>query len=207
MFVFLIDNIFSVSWKLFNIFWIFIISCRISKFVGLYLIHLNKTFRFFWFLSFQIWRYRGNLKPLRINCGDGLANVDIGALRTFHTAKGTLATVTTVQPTSRFGVMDIDGNGIVQMFREKPTVDGWVNIGFFIFDPKFIAYLDAECTLEEEPLARLARESQLSAFKHSGFWQPMDTYRESKLLNDMWQSGEAPWKVWTWWTPGENRSR
>jgi len=136
-------------------------------------------------------------EPFLVTYGDGLANVDIGALTTFHTAKGTLATVTTVQPTSRFGVMDIDGDGIVQMFREKPTVDGWVNIGFFIFDPKFIAYLDAECTLEEEPLARLARESQLSAFKHSGFWQPMDTYRESKILNDMWQSGEAPWKVWT----------
>jgi glucose-1-phosphate cytidylyltransferase len=135
-------------------------------------------------------------QPFLVTYGDGLANVDISALQGFHAESGKLATVTTVQPTSRFGVMDIDSDGSVQKFREKPTLDEWVNIGFFVMQPEVISYLDPDCTLEDEPLTRLASARQLSAFKHEGFWQPMDTYRESKILNELWDSGNAPWKVW-----------
>ena len=135
-------------------------------------------------------------KSFLVTYGDGLADVDIMELRAFHEASGCLATVTTVQPTSRFGVMDVTADGKVISFSEKPKLDGWINVGFFIMQPKVLEYLDANCVLEEEPLARLASDYQLAAYRHSGFWQPMDTYRESKLLNDLWMTGEAPWKVW-----------
>lgn len=129
--------------------------------------------------------------------GDGLADVDISALLDFHTSHGKLATVTTVQPSSRFGIMDVGGNGEVKSFKEKPKLDGWINIGFFIFEPEVLSYLDTECVLEQEPLAKLASDGQLMAFRHEGFWQPMDTYRESTMLNEMWNDGSAPWKTWT----------
>ena len=135
-------------------------------------------------------------EPFLVTYGDGLANVDIDDLRAAHSAAGTLATVTTVQPTSRFGVMDVDDQGIVRSFREKPTMDGWVNIGFFVMEPGVVGYLDENAVLEEEPLARLAADGQLSAYRHEGFWQPMDTYRESMLLNQLWNAGQAPWKTW-----------
>lgn len=131
-----------------------------------------------------------------VTYGDGLADVDIGALVAFHEDQGTLATVTTVQPLSRFGVMDVDDDGRVQRFREKPRVQGWINIGFFIFEPEVVGYLDPECILEQEPLTRMASDGQLSAYRHPGFWQPMDTYREYRLLNDMWDQGQAPWRLW-----------
>ena len=135
-------------------------------------------------------------EPFLVTYGDGLADVNIDDLRQSHEAAGALATVTTVQPFSRFGVMDVDGSGQVISFSEKPRLEGWVNIGFFIMEPPALEYLDDECVLEEEPLARLASDGQLSAYRHQGFWQPMDTYRESKMLNDLWDSGQAPWKVW-----------
>jgi glucose-1-phosphate cytidylyltransferase len=92
--------------------------------------------------------------------------------------------------------MDVGSDGIVKQFREKPIMDGWVNAGFFIFEKSIIEYLDSECVLEQEPLAKLAREGELAAYKHDGFWQPMDTLRESIFLNDLWDRGEAPWKNW-----------
>lgn len=128
--------------------------------------------------------------------GDGLADVDIRALLDFHRSHGRLATVTTVQPLSRFGVMEVDDTGIVSRFREKPQVEGWINVGFFVFEPGVLDYLDPECVLEEEPLARLAADRELVAYRHEGFWQPMDTYREWLLLNTMWEDGRAPWKTW-----------
>ena len=128
--------------------------------------------------------------------GDGLADVDISALRAFHDESGCLATVTTVQPTSRFGVMDVEADGKVISFKEKPKLEGWINVGFFIMQPRVLEYLDADCVLEEEPLAQLASDRQLSAYRHEGFWQPMDTFRESKMLNDLWDSGDAPWRAW-----------
>ena len=131
-----------------------------------------------------------------VTYGDGLADVDITALCAFHKSHGCLATVTTVQPFSRFGIMEVADGGRVSQFREKPQLEGWVNIGFFIMEPGALEYLTDTSVLEEEPLAALARDSQLAAYRHHGFWQPMDTYRESRLFNEMWEAGEAPWKVW-----------
>jgi glucose-1-phosphate cytidylyltransferase len=131
-----------------------------------------------------------------VTYGDGLADVDLKALLDFHEEHGKLATVTTVRPLSRFGVMDLDKTGQVQQFREKPQTDDYVNAGFFVFEPQVLDYLDEDCVLEQAPLERLAAEGQLMAYRHEGFWQPMDTYREFTMLNEMWDSGVAPWKVW-----------
>jgi glucose-1-phosphate cytidylyltransferase len=135
-------------------------------------------------------------EPFLVTYGDGLADVNVDDLRTFHGASGCLATVTTVQPLSRFGVMDVGPGGKVTSFSEKPKLDGWINVGFFIMEPGALGYLGDNSVLEEEPLAHLAADGQLSAYRHPGFWQPMDTYRESKLLNDLWDSGSAPWRLW-----------
>ena len=136
-------------------------------------------------------------QPFLCTYGDGLSDVNITDLLAFHRSHGKLATVTTVQPLSRFGVMDVAEDGRVTQFREKPQVDGWINVGFFVLEPGALKYLDDECVLEEEPLARLAADGELVAYRHKGFWQPMDTYRESKMLNDLWSAGSAPWKVWS----------
>lgn len=135
-------------------------------------------------------------EPFFVTYGDGLADVDIDALRAFHSASGALGTVTTVQPTSRFGVMEVEESGVVSQFKEKPKLEGWINIGFMIFEPDALQYFDADCVLEQGPLVDLANAGQLSAYRHTGFWQPMDTFRESKLLNDLWATGEAPWRLW-----------
>ncbi len=127
--------------------------------------------------------------------GDGLADVDLTALLKFHEAHGKLATVTTVRPPSRFGVLEVADDGSVTQFREKPQADGWVNVGFFVFEPGVIDYLDADCVLEREPLQRLAADGQLAAYQHHGFFQPMDTLREMRQLNEIWESGTAPWRV------------
>jgi glucose-1-phosphate cytidylyltransferase len=129
--------------------------------------------------------------------GDGLSDVPIDQLLAFHRAHGKLATVTTVRPLSRFGIMDVGDDSSVRRFREKPQVDGWVNAGFFVFEPGVFEYLSDDSVLEEKPLASLAEDGQLMAFRHDGFWQPMDTYRESQLLNGLWDSGAAPWRVWS----------
>ena len=135
-------------------------------------------------------------QPFLVTYGDGLANVDINVLRDYHKSTGSLATVTTVQPTSRFGVMNVDDSGKVISFAEKPKIEGWINGGFFIMEPGFLNYLSPDSVLEEEPLARLAEDGQLSAYRHMGFWQPMDTYREALVLDSLWDSGVAPWKCW-----------
>jgi glucose-1-phosphate cytidylyltransferase len=135
-------------------------------------------------------------EPFLVTYGDGLADVNIDDLRAFHAASGCLATVTTVQPVSRFGVMDVGAGGKVASFSEKPKLDGWINVGFFIMEPGALRYLTDSSVLEEEPLAKLAADGQLSAYRHTGFWQPLDTYRESKLLNDLWYSGSPAWRVW-----------
>jgi glucose-1-phosphate cytidylyltransferase len=128
--------------------------------------------------------------------GDGLANVDIKALLEFHNSHGKVATVTAVRPVSRFGVLDLSQSGEVEHFREKPQADGWINAGFFVFNREIFNYLEENSILENEPMAALARAGQLMAFRHDGFWQPMDTYREFSMLNEMWNKGSAPWKVW-----------
>jgi glucose-1-phosphate cytidylyltransferase len=135
-------------------------------------------------------------EPFLVTYGDGLADVDINALLSTHRASGKLGTVTSVQPNSRFGVMDVSDSGAVRRFREKPKLDGWINIGFMILEKDALKYFDADCVLEQGPLVDLASAGELSAYRHEGFWQPMDTFRESKMLNDLWSSGQAPWKLW-----------
>jgi len=129
--------------------------------------------------------------------GDGLADVDISALMRAHREAGLLATVTTVAPAGRFGVIRMAG-GVVEEFSEKPEADGTlINGGFFVLSPKVLDFIDDDASVwEREPLQRLAREGQLGGYQHRGFWQPMDTLRERDLLQAMWQNGRAPWKMW-----------
>lgn len=134
--------------------------------------------------------------PFLMTYGDTVADVDISSLIEFHLSHGKIGTVTTVRPPSRFGVMELDGDGTVLRFREKPQVDDWVNAGFFVFNEDFFEYLDPDCVLEADPLERLAKEGELMAYKHHGFWHPMDTYREFQALNSLWDRGEVPWKTW-----------
>jgi glucose-1-phosphate cytidylyltransferase len=125
--------------------------------------------------------------------GDGLADIDLRKLVEFHKSHGKIATITAVKPVSRFGVLDLDSFSAVNQFREKPQADGWINAGFFIFNKSIFNYLDENSILENEPLAALASENQLMAYRHEGFWQPMDTFRELTILNELWDSGKAPW--------------
>jgi glucose-1-phosphate cytidylyltransferase len=132
-----------------------------------------------------------------VTYGDGVADVDVAALLDFHRSHGRLATVTAVHPPARFGCLEMEG-GLVRGFSEKPqTSEGWINGGFFVFEPEVFDYLDGDATvLERAPLERLSRDKQLMAFRHEGFWQPMDTLREKELLEKLWQDNQAPWKVW-----------
>lgn len=125
--------------------------------------------------------------------GDGLADIDLQSLLRFHKSHGKIATVTVVNPLSRFGVMRKREDGTVVEFLEKPRLDGIASAGFFVFEPEIFEYLDINSTLELEPLAKLATEGNLMAYHHNGFWEPMDTYRETKELNQMWDTGKAPW--------------
>lgn len=129
--------------------------------------------------------------------GDGVSDIDISALIAYHRDHGRKATVTAIQPPGRYGSLVID-NGAVPQFQEKPAGDGtWINGGFFVLEPEVLEYIDGDATVwEQEPLQRLAREGQLSAYKHTGFWQAMDTLREKNLLEDMWTSERALWKSW-----------
>ena len=129
--------------------------------------------------------------------GDGVSDVNVRELIAFHHRQGGHATLTAVQPPGRFGVIDIEEHTI-RAFREKPAGDGgWVNGGYFVLEPKIFEYLEGDGTAwEREPLEKLARCGKLSAFKHSGFWHPMDTLRDKTYLEDLWWSGRAPWKVW-----------
>ena len=129
--------------------------------------------------------------------GDGVADVDLQALVSFHQRHGRHATVTAVQPTGRYGALRLDGSN-VEAFTEKPRGDGdWVNGGFFVCSPKVIGYIENDdMPWEGLPLQRLAEEKQLAAFHHRGFWQPMDTLRDKNYLEELWQTGRAPWKLW-----------
>jgi len=129
--------------------------------------------------------------------GDGLADVDIGALLRFHQAQRRLATLTAVQPAGRFGALDLQGHRITR-FEEKPQGDGaFVNGGFFVLEAEALSLIEDDRTVwEQQPMEQLARDGQLSAFVHRGFWQPMDTLRDKLKLEELWSSGKAPWKVW-----------
>ncbi|MDD2553707.1 MAG: glucose-1-phosphate cytidylyltransferase [Desulfotomaculaceae bacterium] len=130
--------------------------------------------------------------------GDGVADVDILQLIEYHKTHGKLATVTSTQPAGRFGVLGLSEDNHVNGFSEKPEGEGaWINSGFFVMEPCVFDYIEGDQTiLEREPLERLAMDGQLMAFKHTGFWQPMDTMRDRNLLEKLWQTGKAPWKIW-----------
>ncbi len=131
--------------------------------------------------------------------GDCAADVDITALLELHRSEGALVTLTAVQPPGRFGVISIDDDRpTIESFTEKPAGEGgWVNGGFFVVEPQVFDYIEDDTTVwEREPLERLAREGKLSAYRHTGFWQPMDTLRDKMVLEQLWASGDPPWKIW-----------
>lgn len=146
----------------------------------------------------RIQRYIGN-EPFMLTYGDGVCDVDIGKLMKFHRSHGKLVTLTTVIQKQQKGVLDIDAAGSVKSFREKQVGDGAaINAGFMVFRPEIFNYLEGDQTvLEREPLERLAAEGQLMSYRHTGFWQCMDNVRERELLEKLWSSGQAPWKVWS----------
>lgn len=133
-----------------------------------------------------------------VTYGDGVSDVDAAALWAFHKKHGKLATVTAVRPPARFGGLELGAGGRVKRFTEKPqTGEGWINGGFFVFEPEVLEYLSGDaCILEREPLERIAASGQLMAYRHEGFWQPMDTLRDKESLEGLWTAGRAPWKTW-----------
>ncbi len=134
-------------------------------------------------------------KPFSATYADGVADIDLAALADFHREGGGLATMTVVRPELQFGVADLGNGGLVCGFHEKPRVDSWINGGFFCFEPGVFDYLADDSVLEREPLERLAGDEQLRAFRHEGFWDCMDTYKDAVLLNDLWDSGRPPWRA------------
>jgi glucose-1-phosphate cytidylyltransferase len=129
--------------------------------------------------------------------GDGVSDLDLSELLEFHRAHGKLATVTAVRPPARFGRLDLDGD-VVTQFSEKPLEEGWINGAFFVLEPEAIDYIEGDDSQwEREPLERLAKDGQLMAFRHESFWQCMDTLRDKKLLEDLWEGGAPPWRVWS----------
>lgn len=144
-------------------------------------------------------RVRAHLEdsPFCFTYGDGVGDVDISGSLKFHREHGKLATLTATQPPGRFGAINIE-SGRVASFQEKPQGDGsWINGGFFVLDPNVIDYIEGDhTTWEREPMERLAADEQMHVWCHSGFWQPMDTLRDKKHLEELWESGTAPWKIW-----------
>lgn len=141
--------------------------------------------------------YIGN-EPFLLTYGDGVSDVDINALVQFHMAHGKSITITAIQPGGRFGVLDIEDDESIKCFKEKSREDGgWVNGGFMVLNPEVFDYISGDdCIFERYPLETAASEGQLKAYKHTGFWQCMDTLRDKELLERLWQIGKAPWKVW-----------
>lgn len=139
-----------------------------------------------------------NGEPFMLTYGDGVANIDINELLDYHKSNGKLATLTAVKPWGRFGVLDLGDDNTISAFREKSQDDvGWVNGGFMVLEPQVLDYIpDEDTQFEREPLEKLASQGQLVAYKHSGFWQCMDTQRDKKLLEDLWINNQAPWKLW-----------
>jgi glucose-1-phosphate cytidylyltransferase len=129
--------------------------------------------------------------------GDGVSDVDIGKLIAFHKSHGKLATVTAVRPAARFGGIELKGDAVISFAEKEQTSEGWINGGFFVLEPRVLDYIAADDTIwERDPLERIAAEGQLRAFRHEGFWWPMDTMRDVNTLEAHWASGHAPWKTW-----------
>jgi len=131
-----------------------------------------------------------------VTYADGVADIDLAALLADHRTAGAAATMTVVRPELQFGVTHLDGDGRVTGFEEKPRSEQWINGGFFCFEPAAFDYLAVDSVLERKPLERLAAAGQLLAYRHSGFWECMDTYKDAVQLNDLWDGGEAPWRSW-----------
>jgi glucose-1-phosphate cytidylyltransferase len=131
-----------------------------------------------------------------VTYADGVADVDLRATLSFHRAHRRVATMTVVRPELPFGITDLDGDGCVTGFREKPRSEHWINGGFFCFEPAVLERLGAGDVLERAPLEGLAADGELRAYRHDGFWECMDTYKDAVQLNDLWDSGSAPWRVW-----------
>ena len=132
-----------------------------------------------------------------VTYGDGVADLNLKELLEFHQKHGRIGTVTAANPPSQFGLLNFDEKGCVQKFQEKPQIDRWINGGFFVFQKTFFKYLTDDCILEKEPLERLSSDKQLFAWKHSSFWKCMDTYKDTVVLNELWNGGKAPWKTWS----------
>ncbi|MFZ0600082.1 MAG: glucose-1-phosphate cytidylyltransferase [Roseiarcus sp.] len=145
----------------------------------------------------RILPYLGDDKEFCLTYGDGVGDVDVSAAIDLHRREGRLATVTATQPPGRFGAIDYQGNRVIK-FQEKPIGDGgWINGGFFVLSPQVGNYIKDDATVwEQEPMQKLAEEGELSVYFHSGFWQPMDTLRDKRHLEDLWVSDKAPWKTW-----------
>lgn len=144
----------------------------------------------------RIRKYIGD-EPFLLTYGDGVSDVNIKKLIQFHKGHGRLATITAVHPAGRFGILDLDGDTISNFGEKTESQTDWINGGFMVLDPKVIDYIDGDATtFEQEPLNRLSSEGQLMAFRHGGFWQCMDTLRDKQKLEEMWDSGKAPWKIW-----------
>jgi glucose-1-phosphate cytidylyltransferase len=145
----------------------------------------------------QIKKYIGN-EPFLLTYGDGLSDINIHELVKFHQSHGKIATLSTIQPTGRFGSLELSQNDEVLAFMEKVKGDGgWINGGFFVFQPEIFDFIaDYSTVLEKEPLEKLTSLGQLMAYKHEGFWHPMDTLRDKLYLEGLWKSGKAPWKIW-----------
>ncbi len=143
----------------------------------------------------KIKRFIGNERIL-VTYGDGLSDININDLISFHELHKKIATLTAVQPISRFGSLTLTSKNKISKFEEKQKIKDWVNGGFFIFEPKVFDYFKEDEPLEQGPINNLVKDEQIFAFKHHGFWQPMDTYRESLMLNKIWSTGKAPWKNW-----------
>jgi glucose-1-phosphate cytidylyltransferase len=136
-------------------------------------------------------------EPFCATYADGVGNIDLSRLVEFHREGGSLATMTVVRPELQFGIADLDGDGLVRGFHEKPRLNDWINAGFFCFEPGVFDYLSENSVLEREPLQRLAMDRELRAYKHDGFWACMDTYKDAELLNDLWEAGAPAWRVWS----------
>jgi glucose-1-phosphate cytidylyltransferase len=146
----------------------------------------------------RVYQYVKNEKSFCFTYGDGVGNIDVAKLIEHHNKFGKQATLTATRPPGRYGALKIKSENIVENFQEKlDGVNSWINGGFFVLSPKVIERIDDDLTSwEDRPLSSLAADGELTAFKHNGFWQPMDTLREKKTLNSLWDSGKAPWKVW-----------
>ena len=132
-----------------------------------------------------------------VTYGDGLSDIDISRLISFHKEKKVLATLTAIHPPERFGVLNLSGDYVTEFHEKHSGMDSWINGGFFVFEPEIFDYLQDDLTiLEKTPLETLAKEKKLAAFKHNGFWYPMDTQRDKKHLENLWSSNNAPWKIW-----------